>query len=96
MKKRFIYQITCQSKCYRTTRYDGFTSAELHKYFDAFKSDIKGDTIPLRFTSKVFSSESKAKDFVSMNDTSMASLVAFVGFKSVTFEKYGYKKVEVL
>lgn len=96
MKKRYVYQIVCQSSCYKTTYYLGFYETQLHKYFEAFKSDIKRDAVQTRFTDKVFSSESKAKDFVSMNDTSKASLFDFVGSHSVTFEKYGYKKVEVL
>lgn len=96
MKKRYVYQITCQSSCYKTTYYLGFYETDLLKYFNAFKSDVKRGDIIARFTDKVFSSESKAKDFVSMNDTSKASLFDFVGSRSVTFEKYGYKKVEVL
>lgn len=96
MKKRFIYQITCQSSCYTSICVSGFSLDELKRCFMLFREDVKCSVLSVRLTSIVFSSESKAKNYVSMRNTSLSSLNAFVGFRNVSFEKFDYHKVELL
>lgn len=95
MKKRFIYQLTSKSVKF-TSHDDGYTLDDLKKRFGAFKKGLELNRLPMRYTDIVFSSESKAKDFISSESTSFHELPAYIGLKCVVFIKFDYQKVELL